>query len=39
MLGQYAAAFSAGANGQAGTLIDPAASGSVAPAPLVAPHS
>jgi hypothetical protein len=37
LLGQYAAAFSAGADGQAGALItDPT---SVAPTPLVAPHS
>jgi autotransporter passenger strand-loop-strand repeat protein len=40
LLGQYAADFSAGADGQAGALItDPTASGSVAPTPLVAPHS
>jgi hypothetical protein len=38
LLGQYAANFSAGADG--GPLItDPTASGSVAPTPLVAPHS
>jgi hypothetical protein len=40
LLGQYAANFSAGSDGHCGTMItDPTASGSVAPTPLVAPHS
>jgi hypothetical protein len=37
LLGQYAANFSAGADGHGGSMItDPAASGSVAPTPLIA---
>jgi hypothetical protein len=40
LLGQYAAAFSVGADGWDSALItDPTASGSVPPTPLVAPHS
>jgi len=40
LLGQYAANFSAGSDGHFGAMItDPTASGSVAPTPLVAPHS
>jgi autotransporter passenger strand-loop-strand repeat protein len=40
LLDQYAANFSAGADGHGGPLItDPAASSSVAPPPLVVPHS
>jgi hypothetical protein len=40
LLGQYAANFSAGSDGHFGAMIiDPTASGSVAPTPLVTPHS
>jgi hypothetical protein len=37
LLGQYAANFSVGSDSHGGTIItDPAASGSVAPTPLIA---
>ena len=40
LLGQFAANFSAGADGHGGSMItDPSASGSLTPTPLVMPHS
>ncbi len=40
LLGQYAANFSAGADGHGASMItDPTASGSLAPTPLATPHS
>jgi hypothetical protein len=40
LLGQYAANFSAGSDGHGDAMItDPASSGSVAPTPLLVPHS